>query len=106
VPTATDDVVLSTSTGYIIVTLSSGQTANFRTLTVGGGGGFASLYLVGNIGSGQDIPCFYDTFCENEWIKKYFWGLCRRELQCRDILEGDSYFLCFLFFVRVSLYLT
>jgi hypothetical protein len=55
VPTATDDVVLSTSTGYIIVTLSSGQTANFRTLTVGGGGGFASLYLVGNIGSGQDI---------------------------------------------------
>ena len=52
VPTASDDVTISSTTGNIIVTLSSGQTANFSSLTVGGDGTyFVTTTFIGNVGT-------------------------------------------------------
>ncbi len=56
VPTTADLVTISSSTANIVVTLSSGQTANFSTLTVGGDATYtAELVLVGNVGTATDI---------------------------------------------------
>ena len=52
VPTASDDVTISSSTGNISVTLSAGQTANFASLTIGGDSTYyVTTTLVGNIGT-------------------------------------------------------
>lgn len=56
VPTSADDVTISSSTGNILVTLSSGQTANFNSLTIGGDSTyFATTTLAGNIGTGGAV---------------------------------------------------
>ncbi|OGH64773.1 MAG: hypothetical protein A2821_01310 [Candidatus Magasanikbacteria bacterium RIFCSPHIGHO2_01_FULL_41_23] len=52
VPTTADDVTISSSTGNIVVTLSTGQTANFASLIVGGDSTrYATTTFVGNIGT-------------------------------------------------------
>jgi hypothetical protein len=51
VPTSADDVVIDNTQ----VTLSSGQTANFGTLTIGQGTNFTTFILTGNIGTGGSI---------------------------------------------------
>lgn len=56
VPTTADDVVIASSTGNIAITLSSGQTANFNSLTIGGDATYyATTTLAGNIGTGGAI---------------------------------------------------
>ena len=51
-PTTSDDVTIS---GTVTTTLSSGQTANFNSLTIGDGTNATALILTGNIGTGGSI---------------------------------------------------
>ncbi len=55
VPTASDDVTIASTSTLITVTLSSGQTANFSTLTIGGETLLTNFILEGNIGTGGSI---------------------------------------------------
>ncbi len=55
-PTAADDVTISSSTANIAVTLTSGQTADFNSLTIGGDSTYyATTTFTGNIGTGGAI---------------------------------------------------
>ena len=50
IPTVTDDVTISSTTGDILVTVQSGQTAIFNTLTIGGDATYyATTTLIGNV---------------------------------------------------------
>ncbi len=55
VPTASDDVTIVSTSTLITVTLSSGQTADFSSLTVGGDVLQTTFVLEGNIGTGGNI---------------------------------------------------
>lgn len=51
-PTSSDDVVINTT---VTVTIAASTTADFSTLTVGGGSGTSTLAITGNIGNGGSI---------------------------------------------------
>ncbi|MBI2990002.1 MAG: fibronectin type III domain-containing protein [Candidatus Magasanikbacteria bacterium] len=56
VPSSSDDVTISPTSTNIAVTLSSGQTADFSTLTMGGNATYGvTTTLIGNIGTGGSI---------------------------------------------------
>jgi len=52
IPTSSDDVVINTT---VTVTIAASTTADFSTLSVGGGAGTSTLTLTGNIGTGGSI---------------------------------------------------
>jgi hypothetical protein len=67
VPTSGDDVTINSTTGTALtVTLSSGQTASFNTLTLGGGAASSSLILAGNFGTSGSMTVDSNGYFEQK----------------------------------------